>query len=85
MDRIDVEVSKLGWFGLGKPRSKLGRWLDEHGLTHQELSRRSGVSEDTITRLSSDGTQRPSWRTEKRLLKAMRHYDSEVSAVEFWE
>ncbi|MCL6443006.1 MAG: helix-turn-helix transcriptional regulator [Alicyclobacillus sp.] len=75
----------MGWFGPGKPRSRFGKWLDKNGITQQELSRRSGVSEDTISRLANNDSGRPTWRTQKRLLKVLREVDSEISTEDFWE
>ena len=70
--------------GLGKPRTTFGRWLDVHGIRQQRLSMESGVSEDVITRLANVKNSRPSWRTEKKLMKVLRQYDSEIVAKEFW-
>lgn len=81
--RLVVEV--IGVSGLGKPRSRFGEWLDENGIKQQKLSVFSGVSEDTITRVSSDDSYMPSWRTKRNLIRALRTYfDSEVSAEDFW-
>lgn len=71
-------------FGLGKPRSRFGKWLDSQGIKHTEISKKSGVSMDVITELTRPGDRRPSWNTEKKLIRAVREYDAEVSAEDFW-
>ena len=73
----------MPWFGLGKPRSRLGKWIDDHGISQAELEKKSGVSRDVIRILAKEN-KRPSWRTEKRLMQALRQYDSEISAEDFW-
>lgn len=41
-------------FGLGKSRSKFGRYIDKIGISHGELVRISGVSKDTVTKACAD-------------------------------
>lgn len=41
-------------FGLGKERSKFGRFVDKNGISHGELVKKSGVSKDTVTKACND-------------------------------
>lgn len=70
--------------GIGVPRSKFGRWMQQNRISQEELSSASGVSPATISRLMRDDERDPSWRVRKRLMDAMRRYDSEISASDFW-
>ena len=74
----------MDWFGLGRPRTKFGEWMERNKITQEELARRSGVPRGTISDLARDKDRRPNWRTEKRLMQTLRQYDSEVSAEDFW-
>jgi predicted transcriptional regulator len=73
-------------FGLGKRRSKLGKWLDERGISQQWLAKKSGVGRTTISNLSKgDGEHTPNASTIKKILKALRDIDSRVKADDFWD
>ncbi|PEE25977.1 transcriptional regulator, partial [Bacillus toyonensis] len=37
-------------FGLGKQRSKFGKFLDKNGISQQDVVRESGVNRGTISR-----------------------------------
>ncbi|QQE75743.1 helix-turn-helix transcriptional regulator [Brevibacillus composti] len=71
-------------FGLGKKRSKLGKWLDHRGITQQKLSKDSGVNNNTISRLATDDEYLPTMRTAQRILKAIRKIDPDVKQDDFW-
>lgn len=73
-----------GWFGLGKKRSKFGKWLDKHGISQTELAKRSGVSRPTITRLSIDDDNQPTMKTAQKIIKALRKLDKGVGYDDFW-
>lgn len=72
-------------FGLGKPRTKLGKWLDKRGVTNTWLQKESGVNKNTITDLTSKGEHSPTQTTMKRILKALREIDPRVKADDFWD
>lgn len=74
----------LNWFGLGKKRSRLGKWLDRHGISQVEFSKLSGVSRPTITRLCSDDNHQPNMKTANKIVKAMRKLDPDISYEDFW-
>lgn len=50
-------------FGLGKRRSKFGRWLDKQGVTQLELEKRSKLSRGTISSLCNDDNYQPKHET----------------------
>lgn len=74
----------MSWFGLGKPRSKLGKWLDEHGVSQEELVSKSGVNKATISRLCKGDAFKPSFKNAQRLIKAIRTWDKNVDYDDFW-
>lgn len=73
-------------FGLGKKRSKLGKWLDKNDITQEWLIRKAGVGRNTISDLTSGESDRePTTRTIKKILKALREVDPNVKADDFWD
>lgn len=73
------------WFGLGKRRTKLGRWLDQNGVSQEDLVRISGVSRATIGRLCNDASYEPTLRTAVKIVRALRRYDNKLSVEDFWD
>lgn len=78
-------MNLVKWFGLGKKRSKLGRWLDQHGISQVEFSKLSGVSRPTITRLCGDDEHQPNMRTAKKIIDTIRKLDSSVNPNNFFD
>ncbi|MCM3165108.1 helix-turn-helix transcriptional regulator [Metabacillus litoralis] len=73
-------------FGLGKKRSKLGKWLDKRGISQTWLAKRSGVNRNTINSLTSGESDRePNARTIKKILKALREIDPTVKSDDFFD
>lgn len=71
-------------FGLGKKRSRLGKWLDERGIRQSWLSKESKISQETITGLCRDDGKLPSGSTMKKVLQALRKVDPNVKQDDFW-
>jgi predicted transcriptional regulator len=72
-------------FGLGKKRSKLGKWLDRRGITQTWLAKASGVNRNTINDLAAgDSDRAPNARTMSKILKALREVDPRVKSDDFW-
>lgn len=59
-------------FGLGKPRSKFGRFLDQHDISQQELVEESKVNKTTISRLCQGDAFSPSMKNAQKIIKALR-------------
>jgi putative transcriptional regulator len=78
-------VGILSWFGLGKKRSKLGRWLDRHGISQTEFSKLSKVSRPTITRLCSDDEHQPNMKTANKVIRALKDLTGkDIDHNDFW-
>ena len=73
-------------FGLwgGKPRSRLGRWLDERGISQEWLVKKSKVSRNTVSELTA-GKRNPTLPTVKKLMKAIREVDPAAKADDFFD
>lgn len=71
--------------GIGKERSKLGRFLDRNKLTQGWLAKISGVSRNEISRLS-DGEKftAPRAETVQKIISALRKNGYDVRVDDFW-
>lgn len=72
-------------FGLGKKRSRLGKWLDRRGITQQWLARQTNLNRATISRIASEDEYTPNLRTMQKILQALRQVDPKVIQNDFWE
>lgn len=72
------------WFGLGKNRSKLGKYLDQHGISQKELEK-SGVSQATISRLCSDEDHQPTIGTARKIVNFLKKFDGSVKYDDFFD
>jgi predicted transcriptional regulator len=73
----------MGLFG-GKPRSRLGKWLDVRGISQEWLISKSKVSRTTISELAA-GKRAPTLATVKKLMKAIREVDPAAKADDFFD
>lgn len=72
-------------FGLGKQRSKLGKWIDRRGIKQEWITQIGGVSKGTVVKLCNEKDYVPSGSTMKKVIKALREVDSSVRADQFWD
>jgi predicted transcriptional regulator len=73
-------------FGLGRKRSKLGKWLDSRGITQQWLAKKSGVGRTTISELcKGDNDHSPNMTTIKKIIKALKTIDPNVNSNDFFD
>lgn len=72
-------------WGLGKRRSKLGKWLDKYGLEQQELAQEAKVSKNTITKACNETDYLPRSDVMKKILKAVRKIDPGAKMSDFWD
>ncbi|MGO4887052.1 helix-turn-helix domain-containing protein [Anaerobacillus sp. MEB173] len=76
-------------FGLffGKPRSKLGKFLDKNGISQEWLIKKSGLGRNTISRLcSGDSDHEPTARTIKKVMNVIRkEIDPNAKSDDFFD
>jgi DNA-binding XRE family transcriptional regulator len=68
----------FSFFGLGKSRTKFGRWLDKKEITQVEIEELSGLSRRTISRLCNDEEYRPKIETVTKIKKALHKLNHNV-------
>lgn len=73
-------------FGLfqGKPRTRLGKWLDKRGITQEWLANNSKISRNTISKISSDKDYSPTLPTIKKIMKVIREVDPGAKMDDFF-
>ncbi|MGO4346309.1 helix-turn-helix domain-containing protein [Paenibacillus sp. MCAF9] len=67
-----------------KDRSRLGKWLDRKGVTQEWLAKETGLNRSSISDLCDGTVNSPRSGTRSKIIKALRQYDPNVSASEFW-
>lgn len=74
----------MKWFGLGKDRSKLGRYIVQHGISQKELEK-AGVSRATVSRLCSSDDHQPTLGTAKKIINFLKKIDKNVTYNDFFD
>lgn len=72
-------------FGLGKRRSKLGRFLDKRGISQQWLSQTAKVNRTTLGKLCNEDGVEVTTRTIKKIITALKKVDPNVKANDFFD
>jgi transcriptional regulator with XRE-family HTH domain len=75
----------MSMWGIGKPRSKLGKWMDRRGLDQQDLAKAARVSKNTISKACNEKEYIPRQDVIKKLLTAIRKIDSNAKMSDFWD
>ncbi|MDA1914985.1 MULTISPECIES: helix-turn-helix domain-containing protein [Bacillus] len=71
-------------FGLGKKRTKFGRYLDKNGIAQIELERTSKLSTATISKLCNEKKYRPKFSTIIQIVKGMEMLGKKIDKHDFW-
>ena len=72
-------------WGIGKPRSNLGKWMDKRGLDQQDLAKIARVSKNTISKACNEKDYIPRQDVIKKLLSAIRKIDPNAKMRDFWD
>ncbi|NBI28079.1 XRE family transcriptional regulator [Chengkuizengella marina] len=72
-------------FGLGKPRSKLGKYLDRRGIKQEWLVSKSKVGRTTISNACGNSDYMPGAKSMQKIIKALREVDPSARADQFWD
>jgi transcriptional regulator with XRE-family HTH domain len=74
----------FGLFG-GKPRSKVGKWLDSRGISQEWLVSKTKISRNTISKIASDKEYSPTLPTIKKIMKVIREVDPSANPEDFFD
>jgi transcriptional regulator with XRE-family HTH domain len=72
-------------WGIGKQRSKLGKWMDKKGLDQQDLAKAAKVSKNTVSKACNENDYIPRQDVMKKILAALRKIDSNAKMSDFWD
>ncbi|GAB6989447.1 helix-turn-helix domain-containing protein [Paenibacillus pini] len=71
--------------GIGKPRTRLGKFLDNNGLTQSWLEQKTGISNPTMVKLCGDKSYSPYENTKIKIIKVLRkELDEYIDVNDFW-
>jgi predicted transcriptional regulator len=69
-----LEVKQMG---LGKQRSKFGRWLDKRGIKQEYIVEQTKIGRNTISDICS-GKRDPNSSTIKKIMAAVKKIDNKA-------
>jgi predicted transcriptional regulator len=81
-------LKTLRWrsmFGLGKPRSKFGKWMDRNDISQKDVAERAKVSEMTLTRICNDNDHNPRISTWVKIQRALKSMGYDVDRDKFFD
>lgn len=68
-----------GWFGLGKERTRFGKWVDKEGLSQGEVASICGIGRNTVSRLCNDKKYKPQVDTVNTIVRKLKAKGYSVS------
>lgn len=71
-------------FGLGKPRSQFGKWLDKNSISTVEFAKESGVGRNTIGIAANDKDYVPGASVTRKIMRTVRQIEPERESSDFW-
>lgn len=72
-------------WGMGKKRSKIGKFIDQKGYSQEDLIAASKVNRNTVSKLCNDPNYTPSMSTVKKIMKAIRQLDPKAKTDDFFD
>lgn len=72
-------------YGLGKQRSRLGKWMDKRGMKQEWLIQKADISKGTSVKVCNDVEYVPSGSTMRKIIQALREVEPSVRAEQFWD
>jgi putative transcriptional regulator len=71
-------------FGLGKPRSKLGRFLDRNKITQEKIRSLAGIDRTIMAEICGSEDYNPHMNTRIKLIGSLRKLGYDVRMDDFW-
>lgn len=82
---LDGVVSVTVWgIGAGNQKTKIGAYLRQINVTQGELSKASGVNQNTLSAVCRDPDYVPSSLTRRRLIHGLRTIGHMCNESDFW-
>lgn len=74
----------FSFFGLGKPRSKFGKWVDRNGIVQNDIAKESGLSHTTISKMCNNKEYVPKWDTWVKVQRVLKSWGYDVDRDDFF-
>jgi len=72
-------------FGLGKPRSRFGKWVDKNELLQEEIAKKANVGNTTVSNMCNDKNYSPRISTWVKIEKALKQLGYNVKREDFFD
>ncbi len=72
-------------WGIGKKRSKLGKFIDKNGYSQEDLMKVAKIGRSTASRVCADPDYSPTANTIKKIMKAVRKIDPNAKVDDFFD
>lgn len=71
-------------FGLGKPRTKFGKWLDNNGIKQIEVEKKAKLGRATISNMCSKKEYSPKYSTFEKVKRVLKKMGHDIDYHDFW-
>lgn len=71
-------------FGLGRERTKFGRWCEKNGIKQKELVEHCKLSDGTISKMYKEKDYKPKYSTLSKLEKGLKKLGHNTDITKFW-
>lgn len=71
-------------FGLGKPRTVFGAWVDRQGYSQADMVAITGISRNTVGSMCNDPDYDPYNETKIKVISCLRKEGHNVYVSDFW-
>lgn len=71
-------------YGINKPRTKLGRFLDRNKITQEKVRSFAGLNRDVMAAVCNDKDHDPQEKTMVKIVGALRTLGYDVEISDFW-
>jgi transcriptional regulator with XRE-family HTH domain len=72
-------------YGLNKPRTKFGHWIDFNGLSQREIEKMTRISRNTLSRICNNPHLNPQYNTKYWIISTLRKRGYDVWLSDFWD
>ncbi|NBI28994.1 helix-turn-helix domain-containing protein [Chengkuizengella marina] len=70
--------------GLGRPRSRLGKYLDDNEIPQKSMEEKTGINKDTMSKLCNKKDYSPNEKTKQKVIKVLKEKDKKADINTFW-
>jgi putative transcriptional regulator len=71
-------------FGLGKPRTRIGKFLDQNKITQEKIRGAAGIDRTIMAEICGNADYNPQMKTMIKIVSALRKMEYDVEMRDFW-